>query len=470
MIEIRTGESEQYINFSTRFKRTVTHYSIRSATPDPDSLDLSAKVTELPIISIPAEFSAACAPEFRLSHRLYQRPLESHKEYSIDPPPEGSYILPCSVLRLEIVEQVLKSREGAEFYFDLIIDEQIDIDELLEAKTFRIEVSSGERSEEEVVAILNRITTNLGPIPITDYFQVIGDLRTEVVWEPEVAGIPSDNWYIEIDELGPYFTPQGYRELIEQALALTGTSVLERIPRRLKDEFRSMSDGPLTVKVIITEIPYDVPLTIRYRRHPEREIFFPTNIEPIDQVLRRVHLELLQLGMPVGPAAAQYQRVLSYLLKYRSQLLTLNPKVRFADPDVLRENERSFHNHLYLRLNTDLEFGDPNIIYEHEAGNSRIDLLISSIPTELKLERRNNLTTQQIIDTYKQQAADYASRCESPIGILAVLDAVPERGEPSPPAEQDVVVVAVPTASGGPMAVVGIVMRLPRAPSGFSKK
>lgn len=470
MIEIRTGESEQYINFSTRFKRTITHYSIRRATRDPDNLDLSANITDLPIISIPADFSTAGAPEFRLRHRLYQRPLESHKEYPIHPPAEGSYRLPCSVLRLEIVEQVLKSREDAEFYFDLIIDEQIDIDDLLESKAFLVEVSSGERSEEQVVSILNSITTNLGPLPITDYFRVIGDLRTEVVWEPEVTGIPSGNWYVEIDELGPYFTPQEYRELIEQALALTGSSVWERILRRLKHDFRSLSDGPLTVKVIIKEIPNGVPLTIRYRRHPEREMFFPTNIEPLDQVLRRVHLELLHLGVPVGPAAAQYQRVLSYLLKYRNQLLTLNPKVRFADADVLRENERSFHNHLYLRLNTDLEFGDPNIIYEHEAGNSRIDLLISSIPTELKLERRNHITTQQIIDTYKQQAADYASRCESPIGILAVLDAVPERDEPSPPAEQDVVVVAVPTASGGTVTVVGIIMRLPRVPSGFSKK
>jgi hypothetical protein len=170
----------------------------------------------------------------------------------------------------------------------------------------------------------------------------------------------------------------------------------------------------------------------------------------------------------VSPAACHYQRVLNQFLKYRNSLLVANPKAKFADPNVLRKSELEFHNHLYLRLINDLDFGGKTV-YEVTTGNSRIDLLISDIPTELKVERRPDVSTEEIVRTYCGQAAEYVARCDSGFGFLVVLDGVFARETPTAPVDQDLVIADVTTASGDSVAIIGIVLRLPEPPSRLSR-
>jgi hypothetical protein len=113
-----------------------------------------------------------------------------------------------------------------------------------------------------------------------------------------------------------------------------------------------------------------------------------------------------------------------------------------------------------------LDFGD--IHTEVIEGNSRMDLLISTLPTELKIERNKDVSTADIFNSYAQQAADYVARMESYLGFLVVLDAAGNRDEPTPPARQDVDLVDVVTASGARLTVIGLVIRHPRSASDFS--
>jgi hypothetical protein len=135
---------------------------------------------------------------------------------------------------------------------------------------------------------------------------------------------------------------------------------------------------------------------------------------------------------------------------------------------VLRKSELEFHNHLYLRLINDLDFGGKTV-YEVTTGNSRIDLLISDIPTELKVERRPDVSTEEIVRTYCGQAAEYVARCDSGFGFLVVLDGVFARETPTAPVDQDLVIADVTTASGDSVAIIGIVLRLPEPPSRLSR-
>jgi hypothetical protein len=468
MISIRVGETNQYINFSTSIKYTSTEYFISSSIDDSNLLDLLGGSEALPVIPIRAEYDPTSEPEFSLRHRLYLRAMESFEEYSIPPPEPNTRYLPLSILQLDAVQRAIIFDQDADFWFSLIITEKVDTNDFISSGLLTVV-----RKEENLFGVVlvtltltNKATTRLGPLHLKSYVHIIGNLREEIIWEPYVDGIPDYLWHLEIGDLGICFNLQEYREHIEHALVRPKEIVLERIYEYLCEHFPLTDDLVLPLKVVIDEMPPDALISVRFKRRlPDRELFFPTGIEALNNLILRLHSELIRKGLPVGPTSPMYQKVLSLLLKYRSSILTVS---NFANANVIRKNEKSFHNHLHAMLSINLEFGDP-IYSEVGTGNSRIDLLIAGFPAELKLERRDNVTTEEIISAYKQQAADYVSRCESRLGFLVVLDAVAIRAAPTPPAEQDVLLVEVLTSSGGTVSVIGIVMRLPRSPSEFSE-
>jgi hypothetical protein len=90
-------------------------------------------------------------------------------------------------------------------------------------------------------------------------------------------------------------------------------------------------------------------------------------------------------------------------------------------------------------------------------GNSRVDFLIDGIPVELKLEDRKTVTTDEIIESYKAQAADYIARQSAPFGFLLILDTVLDRDQSTSRIDQDLRLVPVINVSGDPIMVVALV-------------
>jgi hypothetical protein len=467
MIEIQPSQPSQRINYATKSKQTITEYLIRP-TVDVAELDLRDDDPNLPPIRLQTRFDPANLPEFSVKYLMFESQLERYQEEAIAPPAPGSLDIPTRTLPLEIVQRALKVSAAGEFHFSLKVEEQINFPQLAEDGLFEHDVAPGEEDGSEVISLVNRISNELGEIPIRDYCETVGDLRTEIIWQISVDGAANRLCHLEIDDLTTPFGLNEYRERIELAVKSIDGTVIERVPKYFAQHFPTTRGLPLPVKVVIDEVPANSPVRIFLaKRAPELECFYPTGNDTLDALIRHVHAELIRRGLPVSPGSCLYQKVLKHFLKYRNALLAADPRAKFGDPKLLRENEREFHNHLYLALMNNLDMGDP--IYEGTIGNSRIDLLISGIPTELKLERRRDVTTEDIVRTYCDQAADYVARCNSPFGFLLVLDAVLARATPTAPAEQDLFIVDVPTASGNSVAVVGIVMRLPEPPSRLSK-
>lgn len=469
MIEIQASPSSQHINYQTHTKRTITDYFIRS-TIDVADLDLlTADLNDLPRIPLQIRYDADKIPEISVRYLLFETSLQSYQEEEIAPPVPGSFDVPCEVLPLEVVQRALHGSSTGVFPFTLIVKEQIDIDVLMAEQLIVRKASPGEEAGSEVIHLLNNTVTEHGGVPILDYSETVGDLRAEIIWQVAVHGAVNQRCHLEIDELSQWFELDEYTERIKLAVRTFPGAVLDRIPSYFAQHFPATNGLPLPVRVVIDEVPVNSPVRIyTARRAPELECFYPTGSDVLDKLICDVHAELIKRGLPVSPASCQYQKPLNQFLKYRNSLLTADPRAQFADPKVLRESEREFHNHLYRTLINSLVFGEPTV-YEATTGNSRIDLLIADIPTELKIERQLGVSTEEIVGKYCGQAADYVGRRNSRFGFLLVLDAVLGRATPTAPAEQDLCIVDVETDSGGSVAVVGIVMRLPEPPSLLSK-
>jgi hypothetical protein len=438
---------------------------------DVADLDLRSAELSLPPIHLQIRYAydATYMPEFSVKYFLFERSLQSFQEEGIEAPVRGSLDIPCRVLPLEVVQRALQVSAAGEFRFSLIIDEEIDFNDLTARQVFERQRSPGEEDGSELIFLVNRTISELGDVPVRGYSETVGDLRTEIIWRITVQGAVNEHCHIEIDNLTQPFDLMDYKERIEVAVRSFGGEVLGRIPAYFAKHFPSTEGLPLPVKVVIDEVRVNSPVRIYLaRRAPELECFYPTGNDILDKLIKHVHSELINRGLPVSPAACHYQRVLNQFLKYRNSLLVANPKAKFADPNVLRKSELEFHNHLYLRLINDLDFGGKTV-YEVTTGNSRIDLLISDIPTELKVERRPDVSTEEIVRTYCGQAAEYVARCDSGFGFLVVLDGVFARETPTAPVDQDLVIADVTTASGDSVAIIGIVLRLPEPPSRLSR-
>ncbi len=462
-IEIRQIEIDQYVNFSTEIQRTVINYEIYSTAAPAAIKSLLTDPTNLPDIPLPSSYTSGGDPEFLVQHRPYLGVLEPRSSYQIPAPPPQSERIPCSVLEIEALKRALTNYQDRTFEFTLEISERIDIKGLINDGLLRVNRGPDEQIGVEKVTVSYQAMSSLGPVPLKDVVIPLEDLGKNYVWDVRVDGIQDDSWHLEIGKIGSSFSYLEYERHLKQALSEAGVPTSERIPKYLQGNFHNFDVSDMSVCLIIDEVAPNKPVSIRFTQHcPEKELLHRTGIEDLDHLMINIHARLLELGMP---AECEYQKVLAGLLKY--QKIILSGRKHFVDPVKLRRNERSFHDDLYDKLCIMLDFGP--IEYEVSTGNSRIDLRISKFPVELKLERRDNVDTQEIIAEYQNQAADYVGRCGSYVGFLVVLDAVAFRQTPTPPTDQDVRVVKVLTSSGSDVCLVGIIIRLPRPPSQFSK-
>jgi hypothetical protein len=248
MIDLETGASEQYINFTTGQRYTATEYIIRRSDPQ-IRLDLSSP--DLPNIPIEIRFGTAEPPEFSLRHLLFNGFLESPQEYSIPAPPPGTFELPLSVLPLDVVQNALEFRPGAEFKFELIIVEPLERQELFTSGALVIERLPGQVENESLLRVSNLATTRLGPVRISGFFQEIGNLERTIVVEPQVEGISRDQWHIEIDDIGRWFDESGYDDLLARASQKSGSSFVDKIRNYIREEFRVSEPPTLSVKIVI---------------------------------------------------------------------------------------------------------------------------------------------------------------------------------------------------------------------------
>jgi len=242
-----------------------------------------------------------------------------------------------------------------------------------------------------------------------------------------------------------------------------------RIPALLKKQYPESRDNILEVIIQVPEIhpgeecAIDVTL-----RDLSQELYYRTGIVVLDDCILDIHQSLLGYGVPVDPDHDKYQKVLVHLLLYR-QNCALYPDYISADIATMTENA-GFHKHLYSKLIDQLSIeAIGHVFSEVDIGNSRVDLLIENIPTELKLEGRKKVTTDEIVESYQGQAADYIARQNAAFGFLVVLDTVLDRELPTSRVDQDIRVVQVTIVSGNSVIVVAIIVRIPRSASNFTE-
>src|ERR1043165_143455 len=266
MIDLVVGASEQYINFTTSQKYTATEYVIRRIE-EQEFQDLpSAEPSTLPAIPIAIRFAEDSSPEFVVKHLLFNGFLESPQEYEVDRPAPGIFELPLTILPLDVVQRALDFGEGAEFRFQLIIVEELNIQELTNSGSLRIEIQQGDYAEEDVLRVTNLAITRLGPVSIREFLQSLGNLEEVVVYEPKVEGVPNHQWHIEIDNISRQFTSSEYDDLIRRASQLAGDSLSQKITNHIIERFPAARTSSLVVRVIIEQLSPDQPVTIRSRR------------------------------------------------------------------------------------------------------------------------------------------------------------------------------------------------------------
>ena len=299
------------------------------------------------------------------------------------------------------LERQFEDRIGFRFQFVIIAWEPVDLN------AFRDEGWIEESVEESEAHRRIRIVSHLSPrnpenvnLLLRHYPKTIGNLDEEIIWEIQMFdGRGPASWQTEIDGIDQPFTLQSFRSMIAQALHAQSQPVSRRIPAFLRRVHPESSSETLEVAVTIPEIRPEEAYTIRVvLRDVARELYYPTNVPALDQCIRDVHLQLLENGIPVGPKSDMYQRVLSHLLIYRHACAST---VGYIDASVAEQPEiEGFHRHLLGRLAHQLDIVPVAVVSEPEIGNSRVDLLIEGIPTELKLEDRKRATTD---DTVKRQ-------------------------------------------------------------------
>jgi len=224
---------------------------------------------------------------------------------------------------------------------------------------------------------------------------------------------------------------------------------------------------PLDVRVTVPEVEvnkvYQIDLHLK---HPADELYCPTTIPIIDKCILSIHRQLLENGISFGLHTETYQRLLRQLFLYRYHC-GLTPD--YINSLVASQSEiQGFHRHLQSKLVAGLDYEALEIVNEQPLGNSRVDMVITGYPVELKLEDRRNANTDEIVRRYESQAADYVARRGSPFGFLLILDTVLDRVQPTATLEQDIKFRNVRTVSGDTVIVIAVVVRIPRPSSDFS--
>lgn len=377
----------------------------------------------------------------------------------------GSFRLD-NVVPLENLEILFRDRENYGFNFEIIVRQSIQLRTLLDRRLISDDVVGDAR--QRVVTITSNVSSQWSEnndLPIKNYRKKIGNFDHEVIHKIAMfAGSSSGSWLIEVDAIPKPFDAIEVASFVADALRLQSRPVLERVPTFLRQAYPVSREVALDVVVIIPELHRGLPYKIVAElRDPKGDLYYATDIPELNQCIRATHLMLLEFGVPLGPGMDKYQLVLCQLLLYRHNCATLPG---YVDPNIVDKTEiKGFHEHLRGKLEHELDFITVPLISEPQIGNSQVDLLLNTIPAELKLEDRKHVTTDGIVARYQAQAADYVARQGAPFGFLVVLDTVLDREQPTSPVGQDIRVVRVPNVSGGTTVVVAIVVRVPRSAS-----
>lgn len=469
MPQIHPTESYEYVVCLTD-KEGVWHhhaqYRIISDVGDAPSGRLD------PNISVP--LSLGWSPELEVSvrYRLFLSTFESYDEVPVENELLVGGAIPLGdILNLDYIGWLFDTRNDFYFPFEVVIRQTVSLS--LWRQRELIDLSITELDRRRQIRIVNQVAAvnqaNTDP-PLMNYPQTIGNLDEEIIWGISMfAGSRSESWQIEIDAINQPFTIESFSSKVSQALRAQSRPVLERIPVFLRRAYPESSSHPLEVTVTIPEVKPQSEYTIDVTLYdPAGDLYYPTDDPELEHCIRDIHLKLLEYGIPVGPETEVYQRVLSQLLIYRRSCASVKG---YIDTSVAEKTEiEGFHKHLLQRLPHQLAIVPVDIVSEPEIGNSRVDLLIEGIPTELKLEDRKTATTKDIVERYQGQAADYIARQGTPFGFLLVLDTVLDREQPTSRVDQDCRVTQVSNVAGdASVVVIAIVVRIPRPASDHPK-
>lgn len=423
---------------------------------------------------IKIRFPDMCLPQTDFDLSITYRPFFERKESYTDEHIENTFLADNAILigkmfnmriGLEHIENLFKTRqEGFRFEFTILMRETVVWEELERENLIKIDVEGDNRRQRVI------ISHNFADIEQILYYPYhLGNLEEEIIWDLKMfARTSSENWQIEIGTILQPFTIEEFRKTIEAGLRIQTEPVLKRVPAYLRRQYPESIGHPLDIVVTIDEMKPGIQYKIYFTlREPAQELYYRTNNPAIDKVIVHIHQRLIDLGVAIGQETELHQKVLSQLLLYRDACLSLQG---YISAELAKKTEtKGFHEHLHEKLHHNLSFGNSvNIISEPDIGNSRIDLLIEGIPTELKLEDRKTFTTPDIVNSYKEQAADYIARCNAPFGFLVVLDTVLNRKQPTSPVEQDVKIEQVTTSAGGTVIVIAVIVRIPRKASDFT--
>lgn len=421
-----------------------------------------------PSISVPLSLSWSPDFEVSLKHRLFLSRFESYEEIRVENELlVGNNIPLGAILDLDYIGWLFDTRSDFYFPFEVVIRQTVNLS--LWRQQRLIDLSTDELDQRRQIKIVNRLAAanqkNADP-PLRGYPQTIGDLDKEIIWGISMfAGSRSESWQIAINDINQPFTKEDFSFTISRALRSQSRPVLERIPAFLQQAHPESSGRPLEVVVTIPEVRPKLEYTIDVTLHdPAGDLYYSTGHRELDQCIRDIHQQLLEHGIPVGPETEMYQQVLGQLLLYRRYCAS-RPGYIDASVAQMTENE-GFHKHLHNRLGHQLAIVPITEVFsELNIGNSRVDLLIEGIPAELKLEDRKTATTDDIVERYKKQAADYIARQGAPFGFLLVLDIVLDREQPTSRVDQDLRLTEVQTVSGDLVLVITFVVRIPRPAS-----
>lgn len=307
------------------------------------------------------------------------------------------------------------------------------------------------------------------PITLRNYMVMAGNLDDEIVWNISMSqGGEAKYWMIQLDHLQVVDISE-FRSDIQNAILWQREPVKERLRAYLTKIKGLRPDTPLYLIIRIPEIQPEIPCTILLTlKDPSKEIFFATGIEIIDNVLRDINLLLSEHSLPLWTLSEQYQQVLTQLLLYRYNCSTQNG---FISAEIASLTEiNGFHRHLMEKISNNLSGEIIDMHHETEIGNCRVDLLLNGIPAELKLEDRKRIANNdEIINRFKNQAADYVGRMGNPFGFLLVLDTITNRDLPTSNLSQDVSVQYVRNVSGNDTIVIVIIIRIPMPASEHTK-
>ena len=425
-----------------------------------------------PNISVPLSPGWSTDSEVSVKYRLFLSRFEPYDEVLVDNELLIGGAIPLGdILNLDYIGWLFETRDDFYFSFEVVIRQTVSLSLWRQQKL--IDVSITELDRRRQTRIVNHVAAvnqaNADP-PLKNYPQIIGDLDKEVIWGISMfAGARPESWQIEIDAINQPFTIEDFSSIVSRALREQSRPVLERIPTFLRQAHSESSDHLLEVVVTIPEIEPAIECTINVTlRDPARELYYSTGNAELDQCILDIHRQLLDHGIPVGPETEMYQQVLGQLLLYRYYCAS---KPGYIDANVaqMTENE-GFHKHLYSQLGHQLAIVPvAEVFSELDIGNSRVDLLIGDIPTELKLEDRKTATTNDIVERYQGQAADYIARRGAPFGFLLVLDIVLDREQPTSRVDQDLRLTQVTNVSGASVVVITIVIRIPRPASDHTR-